>query len=57
MTDQSDSSTLRFCRLTLPLIGSLLLPLILGVFTVVIILHEQNIAVEQHVEDRSTTSS
>jgi len=53
MIDQSDSSTPRFCGLTLQA-G---LPLILGVFTVVIILHEQNIAVDQHVEDRSITSS
>jgi uncharacterized protein YjbI with pentapeptide repeats len=52
----SNSATRRFCGLTvrdyLSFIGSLFLPLMLGVFTVVITLHQQNATIQQRIEDR-----
>ncbi len=56
MTKHSDSMNRCCCRLTskegLSLIGSLLLPFMLGVFTIVITFHQQKVSVQQHIEDR-----
>lgn len=56
MTEESDKPARRFCGLTskeiISLLGSMLLPFSLGVFTVVITLYQQNVATQQRIEDR-----
>ncbi|CAF4091361.1 unnamed protein product [Adineta steineri] len=56
MTDQTKSMPSRFCGVSLQalltLIGSFILPLMLGVFTVIITLHQQHVGVQQRMEDR-----
>jgi hypothetical protein len=56
MTKHSDSLNRCFCGLTprevLSFIGSLLLPFMLGVFTIVFTLHQQKVSVQQRLEDR-----
>ncbi|CAF1416458.1 unnamed protein product [Adineta ricciae] len=54
-TEQTHSQNNKFCSLTiqniLQFISSLILPLMLGIFTVVITLHQQNISMKQRRED------
>ena len=56
MSESSEQRSRRLCGLnlvdSLRIISSLLLPLTLGIFTVVLTFHQQNVATKQRAEDR-----